>query len=47
MSRSQITITYEDGRKVTQVLNSDTSLLRLAGTGALDALIEAHEPNRR
>lgn len=46
-AKSQITIVYEDGREVTQMLDSDTSLLRLAGVGALDALIEANEPNRR
>ena len=41
-----ITITYEDGRQST-LRGSGASLLHLAGSGALDLLIDAHEPFRR
>lgn len=40
-----IVITYEDGKTAT-FSNRGSSLLHLAGTGALDMLIEAHEPHR-
>lgn len=41
-----ITITFEDG-KVATFRNRGSCLLRLAGTGALDMLIDAHEPFRQ
>lgn len=45
MDEDVIVITYEDGKTVT-FANRGSSLLHLAGSGALDMLIEAHEPHR-